>query len=166
VGLIEGGAGVNAIAQAAARQNRHPLGKQPEEDELVGALEQAVGARAGNRETQRRFGRPGYLAAQGDRLAAGGGHWPTMRPSSNISGSGTAHLGIRSRLDCASTDANIPLSLGTAGHRHRRGRRGRRGAHVAGVVPAGRARPGLKRIFLLMLLLLGPQLPEPGSDGR
>ena len=25
---------------------------------------------------------------------------------------------------------------------------------------------GLKRIFLLMLLLLGPQLPEPGSDGR
>ena len=25
---------------------------------------------------------------------------------------------------------------------------------------------GLKRIFLLMLLLLGPRLPEPGSDGR
>ena len=25
---------------------------------------------------------------------------------------------------------------------------------------------GLKRIFLLMLLLLAPQLPEPGSDGR
>ncbi len=48
-----------------------------------------------------------------------------------------AHLGIRSHLDCASTDANIPLSHGTARDLHRRRRPGRRRAHTAGMVSSG-----------------------------
>ncbi len=40
-----------------------------------------------------------------------------------------AHLGIRSHLDCSSTDANIPLSLGYSGGIDRSGRPGRRRAY-------------------------------------
>ena len=54
-----------------------------------------------------------------------------------------AFLGIRSRLDCSSTDANIPLSLGIPGGVHRRGRAGRRSAHSRGMVSSGRPRIGL-----------------------
>ena len=77
-----------------------------------------------------------------------------------------AHLGIRSRLDCASTDANIPLSLGRPAIAIGAGGVGG-GAHTLQewFRPDGRDL-GLKRIFLLMLLLLGPQPEAPGSDGR
>ncbi len=66
-----------------------------------------------------------------------------------------AHLGIRSRLDCASTDANIPLSHGDSGGLHRRGRTGRRRPYHLRVVsrPTGRDL-GLKRILLTAALLL------------
>ena len=52
-----------------------------------------------------------------------------------------AHLGIRGRLDCASTDANIPLSLGLPGPVARRRRPGRRRPHPLGVVQPRRPRP-------------------------
>lgn len=70
-----------------------------------------------------------------------------------------AHLGIRSRLDSASTDANIPLSLGWPAVALGAGGQGG-GAHTEAewYSPVGRDL-GLKRILLTLLLLMQP---EPG----
>ncbi|HVW84652.1 MAG TPA: hypothetical protein VHB50_08215, partial [Bryobacteraceae bacterium] len=65
-----------------------------------------------------------------------------------------SHLGIRSRLDCASTDANIPLSLGIPAVSIGAGGQGG-GAHTTAewYRPDGRDL-GLKRILLTAALLL------------
>jgi acetylornithine deacetylase/succinyl-diaminopimelate desuccinylase-like protein len=65
-----------------------------------------------------------------------------------------AHLKIRSQLDCASTDANIPLSMGLPAISIGAGGTGG-GAHTAGEWFHSEGRDaGLKRIFLLLCLLL------------
>jgi len=65
-----------------------------------------------------------------------------------------AHLGIRSHLDCASTDANIPLSIGLPAISIGAGGQGG-GAHTPQewFHPDGREL-GLKRVLLTLLLLL------------
>jgi di/tripeptidase len=65
-----------------------------------------------------------------------------------------AHLGIRSHVDCASTDANIPLSIGLPAISIGAGGLGG-GAHTPQewFHPEGREF-GLKRILLILLLLL------------
>ena len=64
------------------------------------------------------------------------------------------YLNIRSHLDCASTDANIPLSMGLPAISIGAGGNGG-GAHTAGewFHPEGREL-GLRRILLTLLLLL------------
>jgi di/tripeptidase len=65
-----------------------------------------------------------------------------------------AHLGIRSRLDCASTDANIPLSLGIPAVCIGAGGQGG-GAHTSTEWYRSAGRDlGLKRILLSAALLL------------
>jgi len=66
-----------------------------------------------------------------------------------------AHLGIRSHLDCSSTDANVPLSLGLAAVSIGAGGQGG-GAHT----PAEWFKPerrelGLQRVLLALCMLLG-----------
>ncbi len=65
-----------------------------------------------------------------------------------------AHLGIRNSLDCSSTDANIPLSLGLPAVSIGAGGQGG-GAHTAAewFQPEGREL-GLRRILLALCLLL------------
>jgi hypothetical protein len=65
-----------------------------------------------------------------------------------------AYLGIRSHLDCSSTDANIPLSLGIPAISIGAGGQGG-GAHTyqEWYNPEGRDL-GLKRILLALSLLL------------
>jgi len=65
-----------------------------------------------------------------------------------------AHLGIRSHVDCASTDANIPLSLGLPAISIGAGGHGG-GAHTPQewFSPEGREL-GLRRIFLLLYVIL------------
>ena len=77
-----------------------------------------------------------------------------------------AHLGVRSHMDCSSTDANVPLSLGIPAVAIGAGGIGG-GAHTnqEWFRPEGRDL-GLKRIFLTLLLLCGMPLgngvsPEP-----
>jgi hypothetical protein len=75
-----------------------------------------------------------------------------------------AYLGIRSRLDCSSTDANIPLALGIPAVSIGSGGQGG-GAHTLKewYNPEGRDL-GLKRIFLtLSLLLRDPETGRPGA---
>ncbi len=64
------------------------------------------------------------------------------------------HLGIRSHLDCSSTDANIPLSLGLPALSIGTGGQGG-GAHTPSewYQPEGREL-GLRRILLALCLLL------------
>jgi di/tripeptidase len=71
-----------------------------------------------------------------------------------------AHLGIRSHLDCSSTDANIPISMGIPAIAIGAGGVGG-GAHTTQewFRPEGRDL-GLKRILLLLILLLR----EPGGN--
>jgi tripeptide aminopeptidase len=69
-----------------------------------------------------------------------------------------AHLGIRNSLDCSSTDANIPLSLGLPAVSIGAGGQGG-GAHTTAewFQPEGREL-GLRRILLALCLLLGGDL--------
>jgi acetylornithine deacetylase/succinyl-diaminopimelate desuccinylase-like protein len=164
VGMIEGGAGVNAIPQSARAKVDIRSESNRKMDELVGALERAVD-RARETENQRAAFGPvaSRLKEIGSRPA---GALADDAPMLKFIRAVDAHLGIRSRLDCASTDANIPLSLGTPAIAIGAGGVGG-GAHTLQewFRPDGRDL-GLKRIFLLMLLLLGPQPEAPGSDGR
>jgi acetylornithine deacetylase/succinyl-diaminopimelate desuccinylase-like protein len=163
-GLIEGGAGVNAIAQTARAKIDIRSESNQKMDELVGALEQAV-ERAREAENRRASAGPvtSRLKEIGSRPAAAlAEDAPILKYIRAVD----AHLGIRARMDCASTDANIPLSLGTPAVAIGAGGAGG-GAHTLQewFRPEGRDL-GLKRIFLLMALLLGPRPAEPGSGGR
>ena len=164
VGMIEGGAGVNAIPQSARAKVDIRSESNRKIDELVGALERAVD-RARETENQRATLGPvvSRLKEIGSRPA---GALADDAPILKFIRAVDAHLGIRSRLDCASTDANVPLSLGKPAIAIGAGGVGG-GAHTLQewFRPDGRDL-GLKRIFLLMLLLLGPQPEAPGSDGR
>jgi tripeptide aminopeptidase len=152
VGLIEGGSGVNAIAQTArAKVDIRSESNQRIED-LVDALSAAV-ERARDSENQRATG--GRVAAKvreiGSRPAA---VLPDDAPLLHYLRAVDAHLGIRSHLDTSSTDANIPLSLGIPAVALGAGGVGG-GAHTTQewFSPDGRDL-GLKRIFLSLLLML------------
>ena len=161
VGLIEGGSSVNAIPQMARAKVDIRSETNEKMDQLVDLLGGAVD-RARDVENQRATG--GKVAAKlkeiGARPAAA---LPENAPILQYVRAVDAHLGIRSHLDCSSTDANIPMSMGipviAIG-----------GGGVGGGVhtteewfrPDGRDL-GLKRIFLTLLLLMRDS--RPGGSG-
>ena len=141
VGLIEGGSSVNAIAQLARAKVDIRSESNEKMDELVDVLCRRRGARP-------RHGEPARHRRQGGRQAArrsARGRPPRCRrraPILQYVRAVDAHLGIRSHLDCSSTDANIPLSLGIPAIAIGAGGLGG-GAHTTpGMVPARRPRPG------------------------
>jgi tripeptide aminopeptidase len=152
VGLIEGGSGVNAIAQAARAKVDIRSESNRKLDELVEALETAV-ERAKEMENQRATG--GKVAARikeiGSRPAA---ELPEAAAILQYLRAVDAHLGIRSHSDTSSTDANIPLSLGIPTVAIGGGGAGG-GAHTTQewYRPEGRDL-GLKRILLTLMLLM------------
>lgn len=164
VGIIEGGTSINSIAAVArAKVDIRSESNQKMED-LVAALHVAV-EHALDIENQRslelqRSG-AGKLAARVKEI----GSRPAARLKENSPVLGyiravDAHLGIRSHLDCASTDANIPLSLGIPALSIGAGGQGG-GAHTLQewFNPEGRDL-GLKRILLILALLLQNQAPS------
>jgi acetylornithine deacetylase/succinyl-diaminopimelate desuccinylase-like protein len=152
VGLIDGGSSVNAIAQAARAKVDIRSESNEKMAELVDTLSAAVD-RARDVENLRASGGKvtGKVKEIGSRpaaaLAEGAAILQYIRAVD-------AHLGIRSHLDCSSTDANIPLSLGIPAIAVGGGGTGG-GAHTTQewYLPEGRDL-GLKRIFLTLLLLL------------
>lgn len=159
-GLIEGGSSINSIAASA----RAKLDLRSEEntllDELAATLTLAVERAL---EHQNRTARTGRLAAKIKELGS--------RPGGKLAESSAllqtiqavdAYLNIRSRVDCASTDANIPLSLGLAAISIGTGGQGG-GAHSSQewFLPDGREL-GLRRI-LLLLASLHTQLESGGT---
>ena len=152
VGLIDGGSGVNAIAQNARAKVDIRSESNPRIDELADLLAGAV-ERAREVENQRATG--GKVAAKLREIGA--------RPAAALPEGAAilryvravdAHLGIRSYLDTSSTDANIPLAMGIPALAIGAGGSGG-GAHTSQewFRPEGRDL-GLKRILLLLLLLM------------
>jgi len=160
VGLLEGGSSVNSIAATARAKVDIRSESNEKIEELVVALHSAV-ARAEEIENARAVGNK--VAAKireiGNRPAA---KLPPDAPLLQHIRSVDAHLGIRARLDCASTDANIPLSLGVPAISIGAGGQGG-GAHTTAewYRPDGRDL-GLKRILLTAALLLKDSEKDAG----
>jgi acetylornithine deacetylase/succinyl-diaminopimelate desuccinylase-like protein len=151
-GLIEGGSGINAIPALA----RAKIDIRSEDDRRIDvwadALQDAV-ARAEETENSRALG--GKVTARVREIG--------RRPAGKLRDDAPllaalravdAHLGIRARADCASTDANIPLSMGVQAVSIGAGGHGG-GAHTAAewYRPTGRDL-GLKRVLLTAAALL------------
>ncbi len=151
-GTIEGGSSVNSIPALARAKVDLRSQDGPKIDELADALAAAVD-RALQHENQRAAG--AKLTARvkeiGSRPA---GRLPDDAPILEFLRAIGAHLGIRGRTDCASTDANIPLSLGLPALSLGVGGQGG-GAHTPfeWYDPEGRDL-GLKRILLLAVMLM------------
>jgi acetylornithine deacetylase/succinyl-diaminopimelate desuccinylase-like protein len=162
VGLIDGGTSINSIPSMARAKVDIRSESNQKMSELVDLLNSAV-ERAQEQENQRATG--GKVAAKvkeiGERPAA---ELDEQTPVLNFVRAVDAYLGIRSRLDCSSTDANIPLSLGIPAVSIGAGGQGG-GAHTMKewYNPEGRDL-GLKRVFLtLSLLLREPQIEPPAA---
>jgi tripeptide aminopeptidase len=157
-GIIEGGASINAIPARAHAKIDIRSENDEKIEQLVTALHNAV-ARAEDLENSRAIGAKitAKVREIGSRPAA---RLPSDAPIVARIRSVDAHLGIRSRLDCASTDANIPLSLGIPAVCIGAGGNGG-GAHTSSewYRPAGRDL-GLKRILLTAALLLQDSSPD------
>jgi tripeptide aminopeptidase len=151
-GLIEGGTGINAIpGQARAKFDIRSESNEKME-EMVAALQAAV-ERAQVIENERATG--GKISSRLKEIGS--------RPAGRLADSSPllaalravdAHLGIRTKLESASTDANIPLSLGIPAVSIGAGGQGG-GAHTQHewFNPEGRDL-GLKRILLTLCLLV------------
>lgn len=152
VGLIEGGSSVNAIAQSARAKVDIRSESNEKMAELVDLLASSVD-RARELENQRAAGGKvaGKIKEIGSRPAAA---LPDDAAILQCMRAVDAHLGVRSHLDCSSTDANIPLSMGIPAIAIGAGGSGG-GAHTSQewYLPEGRDL-GLKRVFLTLLMLL------------
>ena len=152
IGVIEGGSSINSIPTSAKAKIDIRSESNEKMDLLVELLEAAV-ERAQSIENERSTG--GKVAAKikeigsrpAGRLADGAAILSYLR-------SVDAHLGIRSHIDCASTDANIPLSLDIPAVSIGAGGQGGK-AHTPNewFLPEGRDL-ALKRILLTLCLLL------------
>lgn len=152
-GLIEGGASINSIpAQARAKLDLRSESQQ--HLELMCRLLQPAVERAAALENE--GARGGKVTARIRELGARpGGALPQDCSLLPLLQAVDQHLGIRSYLDCASTDANIPLSMGLPAVSIGAGGQGG-GAHTLAewFDPEGREL-GLQRILLTLCLLLG-----------
>jgi acetylornithine deacetylase/succinyl-diaminopimelate desuccinylase-like protein len=151
-GTVEGGLSINSIPAMA----RTKLDLRSESTARIDALVEALGSvveRAREMENRRATG--SKLTARIREIGA--------RPGGRLADDSSllahiravdAHLGIRARIDCASTDANVPLSLGIPAIAIGAGGLGG-GAHTTSewYQPEGRDL-GLKRILLTLMLLL------------
>ena len=151
-GVIEGGTSINAIP-SEARAKVDLRSESPKRmEQLTGLLAAAV-ERAAEEENARSVG--GRVTARLKEIGSRpGGALPAGSTILEYLLAVDAHLGIRSSLDCSSTDANIPLSLGLPAVSIGAGGQGG-GAHTAAewFQPDGREL-GLRRVLLALCLLL------------
>ena len=154
IGVISGGTSVNSIPESASMKVDMRSASTAEMDRLEQALEQALKQAIGELkpDAQRKYAVTYDLALIGNRPAA------ELRPESrmlDVLRAVDAQLGIRSRVQRASTDANIPLSQGREAIAIGAGGTGG-GAHTMHewYDPANREL-GLRRILLTVLALSG-----------
>lgn len=151
-GIVEGGSSINSIPTEARAKVDIRSESSPRIDGLVELLTATVD-KSLQVENERSTG--GRITAKLREVGSRpGGKLPPDAPVLQTLRAVDSHLGVRTVLDCASTDANIPLSLGIPAVSIGAGGLGG-GAHTPGewFHPDGRE-VGLRRIFLTLLLLL------------
>ncbi len=150
-GLIEGGSSINSIPSEARAKVDLRSESAARIDEMASLLAASVEEAAGVENSR---GRARVAAKVKEIGSRPGGELPPDAPILECLRAVDAHLGIRSHLDCSSTDANIPLSLGIPAVSIGTGGQGG-GAHTASewYQPEGREL-GLRRILLAACLLL------------
>jgi tripeptide aminopeptidase len=157
-GILEGGLSVNSIAGSARAKLDIRSESVARLEELSASLTDCV-EKAIEVENDRCTG--GRVSAKiTDIGTRPGGKLADDAPILNIQRAVDAHLNIRAQVDCASTDANIPLSMGIPAVAIGAGGQGG-GAHTPGewYNPEGRDL-GLRRILLALHLLLRHTLPS------
>ena len=150
-GIIEGGASINSIPANARAKLDVRSGEPAILDELAALVTAAVEQ---GLERENRIARSGKLAAKVKELGSRPrGKLPDHSPLLCTVQAVDSFLGLRARLNCASTDANIPLSIGLPAISIGAGGQGG-GAHTAQewYQPEGREL-GLRRILLLVAAL-------------
>jgi di/tripeptidase len=150
-GVLEGGSSINSIPTQARTKVDIRSESAVKLDEIAGILTSSV-ERALEVENGRATG--GRLTARIKEIGSRpGGRLPEDAPILAMIRAIDAHFGIRSHIDCASTDANIPLSQGLPAISIGAGGQGG-GAHTPQewFHPDGREF-GLKRIMLALCLL-------------
>jgi tripeptide aminopeptidase len=151
-GIIEGGSSINSIP-SEARAKVDLRSESPERIDRMAALLTSTVERAIDIENARASG--GRVSGKVKEIGSRpGGGLAEDAPIVECIRAVDAYLGIRSHLDCSSTDANIPLSLGLAAVSIGAGGQGG-GAHSAAewFQPDGREF-GLRRILLALCWLL------------
>jgi acetylornithine deacetylase/succinyl-diaminopimelate desuccinylase-like protein len=156
-GLIEGGSSINSIpseARAKVDLRSESAARIDEMASLLGtSVDEAVSLE--NARTPLASSSAGRVSAKMKEIGSRpGGGLAADAPILAYMRAVDTHLGIRSHLDCSSTDANIPLSLGIPAISIGTGGQGG-GAHTPSewYQPEGREL-GLKRIVLALCLLL------------
>lgn len=151
-GTLDGGASINSIPSEARTKVDLRSENPAKIDELVSALADSV-ERSTQIENERSTGGRvvGRIREIGSRP---GGRLSENAPILRYIRAVDAHLGIRSHVDCASTDANIPLSMNVPAISIGAGGQGG-GAHTAAewFHPDGRE-VGLRRILLIAAMLV------------
>ncbi|MFL6450049.1 MAG: M20/M25/M40 family metallo-hydrolase [Bryobacteraceae bacterium] len=157
-GIVEGGTSINSIPSAARAKldlrSENPLVL----DELTALLSSAVET---SLERENRAARGVRLTAKIKDLGSRpGGRLPQESQLLATIRAVDHFLNIRSKIDCASTDANVPLSLGLPAVSIGAGGQGG-GAHTREewYQPEGRD-AGLRRILLILTSLLDTDRPE------
>lgn len=155
VGVISGGTSVNSIPESATMKVDMRSASMAEIDRLEHALRQALDDAVREERGDPRPEAPGltYEVKQiGNRPAA---DLDRNAPVLQVVRAVDAHLGIATRVQRASTDANIPLSLGLQAVAMGGGGTGG-GAHTLHEWYDPRSRElGLKRILLTIIALAG-----------
>jgi di/tripeptidase len=168
-GIIEGGSSINSIP-SQARTKVDIRSESAAKLEEISALLTTCVEKALEVENDRAIG--GKVNAKIKEIGSRpGGRLADDAPILQYVRAVDTHLGIRSHLDCASTDANIPLSMGLPAISIGAGGQGG-GAHTPQewFHPEGREF-GLKRILLTLLLLLRdldgrrPEVPRMAGNG-
>jgi acetylornithine deacetylase/succinyl-diaminopimelate desuccinylase-like protein len=160
-GVVEGGSSINSIPSSARAKVDIRSESAVRINELASFLTACV-EKALEVENDRSSN--GKVSAKIKEIGSRpGGQLPDDAYILNALRAVDAQLGIRSRVDCASTDANIPLSLGLPAVSIGAGGQGG-GAHTTGewFHPDGREF-GLQRILLAIHLLVRDAVQ---SDGR
>jgi di/tripeptidase len=151
-GTIEGGASINSIPSDARAKVDIRSESTERIEELVAILTSCIEQAAAAENDASTAGKvSAKLREIGSRP---GGRLAEDAPILRYLRAVDAHLGIKSHLDCASTDANIPLSMSLPALSIGAGGQGG-GAHTASewFRPEGRE-VGLRRVLLALLLLL------------
>jgi tripeptide aminopeptidase len=173
-GVIQGGTSINSIpSEARAKVDLRSESAQ-RLDEMAALLSSAVeravelenarsSGRSDGRSSGRDAGRAGHAGQAAGHVSGRvkeigsrpGGGLQEGAPLLECIRAVDAHLGIRSHLDCSSTDANVPLSLGLAAVSIGAGGQGG-GAHTpAEWFQPERRELGLQRVLLALCMLLG-----------